>query len=242
MPAFSDEFIRLTPTYIVALLLTKELSQYGPGEIQTQSRKGEYVMNTKPHLLVIFGSTRQGRRGEAVAHWLMDHLAERSDVTMEMVDLREVALPFFQAPALPAHGPIIPEAEQWAAQVERADGFLFVTPEYNHGYPAVLKNAIDHLYHPWVHKPAAIVSYGGLAAGYRAAEQLRQVLIEVKMVPIREQVGISLLPGMGLNISDTSDAPRGALLDRAFTGMMTELLWWATALIPARERDRQLHE
>jgi NAD(P)H-dependent FMN reductase len=117
-----------------------------------------------------------------------------------------------------------------------------VTPEYIHGYPAVLKNAIDHLYHQWVHKPAAIVNYGSFAAGYRAAEQLRQVLIELKMVPIREQVGISLLPGMGPNVSDTSDSPRGALLDRAFHGMMTELLWWATVLIPARERDRQHHQ
>ncbi|HEY7124425.1 MAG TPA: NAD(P)H-dependent oxidoreductase [Ktedonobacterales bacterium] len=242
MPAFSDEFIRLTPTYIVSLLLTKELSQYGPGGIHTNSRKGEEVMNTKPHLLVIFGSTRQGRRGEVIAHWLMDRLAQRSDVTVEMVDLREVALPFFEAPALPAQGPIMPEAEQWAAQVERADGFLFVTPEYNHGYPAVLKNAIDHLYHPWVHKPAAIISYGGFAAGYRAAEQLRQVLIEVKIVPIREQVGISLIPGLGLNISNQSDAPGAVFLDRAFTGMMTELLWWATALIPARARDWQHHE
>jgi NAD(P)H-dependent FMN reductase len=199
-------------------------------------------MRTNPHLLVIFGSTRQGRRGGMVAHWLMDRLAQRSDVTVEMVDLREVALPFFEAPASPAHGPIVPEAEQWAMQVERADGFLFVTPEYNHGYPAVLKNAIDHLYHPGVHKPAAIVSYGGFAAGYRAAEQLRQVLIELKMVPIREQVGISLMPGMGLNVSDQPDSPGGAFLDRAFNGMMTELLWWATALIPARQRDQQHQE
>jgi NAD(P)H-dependent FMN reductase len=199
-------------------------------------------MSTNPHLLVIFGSTRQARRGEVVANWLMDRLAQRTDVTVEMVDLRDVALPFFDAPASPAYGPIVPEAEQWAAQVDRADGFLFVTPEYNHGYPAVLKNAIDHLYHPWVHKPAALVTYGGFAAGYRAAEQLRQVLIELKMVPIREQVGTSLVPSMGLNVSDQPDSPGGALLDRAFNGMMTELLWWATALIPARARDRQHYE
>lgn len=199
-------------------------------------------MSSKPHLLVIFGSTRQGRRGEVVADWLMDRLAQRSDVTVDMVDLREVALPFFDAPVAPAHGEIVPEAEQWAAQVERADGFLFVTPEYNHGYPAVLKNAIDHLYHQWVHKPAAIISYGGYAAGFRAAEQLRQVLVELKMVPIREQMGISLMPGMGLNPSNPPDSPAGVMLDRVFNGMMTELLWWTTALIPARARDRQQHE
>jgi NAD(P)H-dependent FMN reductase len=195
-------------------------------------------MSTNPHILVIFGSTRQGRRGEVVANWLMDRLALRTDATYELVDLRDVSLPFFDSPTLPVHGHLIPEAEQWAAQVERADGFLFVTPEYNHGYPAVLKNAIDHLYLQWVHKPAAIVNYGGFSAGYRAAEQLRQVLIELKMVPIREQVGISLVPGVVPSISDTPASPSGAFLDRAFNGMMTELLWWVTALIPARERDR----
>ncbi|GCE50500.1 NAD(P)H-dependent FMN reductase [Thermosporothrix hazakensis] len=195
-------------------------------------------MSTKPHILVIFGSTRQGRRGEAVANWLMDRLTLRTDATFEFVDLRDVSLPFFDSPASPVHGHIAPEAEQWAEQVEQADGFIFVTPEYNHGYSAVLKNAIDHLYSQWAHKPAAIVSYGGFAAGYRAAEQLRQVLIELKMVPIREQVGVSLVPNWVPNVSDASTSPGGAFLNRSFNGMMTELLWWATTLIPARERDR----
>lgn len=196
-------------------------------------------MKNCPHIVVIFGSTRQGRRGEVVVNWLMDRLAARTDATFELVDLRDVSLPFFDAPASPVHGHIAPEAEQWAGQVERADGFLFVTPEYNHSYPAVLKNAIDHLYLQWVHKPAAIVSYGGFAAGYRAAEQLRQVLIELKMVPIREQVGISLVPDMVPNVSNAPDSPGSVFLDLAFTRMMTELLWWVTALIPARERDQQ---
>jgi NAD(P)H-dependent FMN reductase len=195
-------------------------------------------MATVPHILIIFGSTRQGRRGEVVADWLRDRLASRSDATFEFVDLRDVPLPFFDSPTSPVYGHIVPEAEHWATQVERADGFIFVTPEYNHSYPAVLKNAIDHLYLQWVHKPAAIVSYGGFASGYRAAEQLRQVLVEMKMVPIREQVGISLVPGVGLNVSNETDAPGNAFLDRVYNGMMTELLWWATALVPARERDR----
>jgi NAD(P)H-dependent FMN reductase len=199
-------------------------------------------MKTYPHIVVIFGSTRQARRGEVVANWLMDRLATRTDATFELVDLRDVSLPFFDSPASPVYGHIVPEAEQWAGQVEQADGFLFVTPEYNHSYPAVLKNAIDHLYSQWVHKPAGIVSYGGFAAGYRAAEQLRQVLIELKMVPIREQVGISLVPGMVPNVSDAPDSPGGAFLDRSFNAMMTELLWWVTALMPARERDRQYQD
>ncbi|GHO70083.1 hypothetical protein KSC_089750 [Ktedonobacter sp. SOSP1-52] len=195
-------------------------------------------MNTYSRILVIFGSTRQGRRGEVVANWLMDRLATRTDAIFELVDLRDISLPFFDSPTSPVYGHIAPEAEQWAALVDRADGFIFVTPEYNHGYSAVLKNAIDHLYSQWAHKPAAIVSYGGFAAGYRAAEQLRQVLIELKMVPIREQVGISLVPNWVPSVSDAPDSPSGVFLDRSFNGMMTELLWWVTALIPARERDR----
>jgi hypothetical protein len=83
-------------------------------------------------------------------------------------------------PAGPASGAVAAEARDWANRVDNADGFIFITPEYNHGYPAPLKNAIDHLYREWGHKPAAIVSYGGLAGGYRAAEQLRQVLVELK--------------------------------------------------------------
>ena len=199
-------------------------------------------MSINPHILVIFGSTRQGRRGEVVINWLMDRLAMRTDAAFELVDLRDVSLPFFDSSVSPVRGQVASEAEQWAAQVDRADGFIFVVPEYNHSYPAVLKNAIDHLYLQWVHKPAAIVSYGGFASGYRAAEQLRQVLVELKMVPIREQVGISLVPGMVPNVSDPPDSPSGAFLDRAFNGMMTELLWWVAALIPARERDQQLKD
>lgn len=197
-------------------------------------------MNANPHILVIFGSTRQGRRGEVVVSWLMERLATRTDATFELVDLRNVTLPFFDAPANPAHGHLAPEAEEWAAQVDRADGFIFVTPEYNHGYPAVIKNAIDYLYKQWNHKPAAIVNYGGFSAGVRAAEQLRQVLIEMKMVPVREQINISLVPGVVPNVTDKPDTLGGSYLERSFNGMITELMWWATALIPARERDRQL--
>lgn len=192
-------------------------------------------MNRSPHILVILGSTRQGRNGDAVAQWLMSRLYARFDATFELVDLREIALPFFDAPAGPAYGAVAAEARGWADRVQAADGFIFITPEYNHGYPAPLKNAIDHLYREWGHKPAAIVSYGGLAGGYRAAEQLRQVLVELKVVPVREQVGVPAIWAA----FDEAGEPRDAGLDGAIDAMATELLWWATALIPARERDRE---
>jgi NAD(P)H-dependent FMN reductase len=188
-----------------------------------------------PQILVILGSTRQGRHGDKVVRWLMSRLNARSDATFELVDLRDLALPFFDAPAGPAYGPVAAEARSWAERVTQADGFIFVTPEYNHGYPAPLKNAIDHLYHEWAHKPAAIVNYGGFAGGYRAAEQLRQVLIELKMAPVREQVGV---PAVWAAFGEAGE-PQNAALNGALEAMVAELLWWATALIPARERDRE---
>ena len=192
-------------------------------------------MNRPPHILVILGSTRQGRHGDKVVRWLLSRLNTRSDAAFELVDLRELALPFFDAPTSPAYGVVAEEALGWAERVNNADGFIFVTPEYNHGYPAPLKNAIDHLYKEWAHKPAAIVNYGGPAGGYRGAEQLRQVLIELKVVRVREQVGIPAIWAA----FDEAGAPQYAALDGALDAMAAELLWWATALIPARERDRE---
>jgi len=192
-----------------------------------------------PHILVIFGSTRQGRRGEVVVKWLMDRLALRTDASFELADLRDLSIPFFDAPISPAKGVIVPGTEAWSAQVKLADGFIFITPEYNHGYPAILKNAIDVLYHEWVHKPAAIVNYGGFSAGYRAAEQLRQVFVETKMVPTREQVGISLVPGVIPGVESEPGSQGAAFLERAYNAMMTELFWWVAALTPARLRDQE---
>ena len=196
-------------------------------------------MERRPTILVIFGSTRQGRRGERVVTWLMDRLAARPEASFKLVDVRDLALPLFDAPVAPARGEIAPEAAAWAAQVDQADGFLFVTPEYNHGYPAVLKNAIDHLYHQWVHKPAALVTYGGFASGYRAAEQLRQVFVELTMVPVREQVGLSLVPGVTPGLGAETGAASGPFLERALDGLLEELLWWTRVLTPARARPCQ---
>jgi NAD(P)H-dependent FMN reductase len=192
-------------------------------------------VNRPPHILVILGSTRQGRHGDKVVEWLTSRLHTRSDASFEPIDLRDLGLPFYDAAIPPAYGQVAPEASGWADSVTNADGFIFVTPEYNHGYPAPLKNAIDHLFKEWAHKPAAIVSYGGSAGGYRGAEQLRQVLIELKIVPVREQVGIPAV----WSAFDAAGRLQNATLDSAVDAMAVELLWWATALIPARERDRQ---
>ena len=107
---------------------------------------------------------------------------------------------------------------------------MFVTPEYNHGYPAVLKNALDHLYREWGHKPAAVASYGASSGGYRAVEQLRQVFVELRMVPVREQVGVPTV----WEAFDAEGHIRDEGLSRAADAMLNELVWWATTLKPTR--------
>lgn len=145
----------------------------------------------KPTILVILGTTREGRRGIKVADWIMQNLSKRTDAKFELVDLRDWDFPFFNIPISPStekgkyENPL---QKKWAKKINSADGFIIITPEYNHGYTAVLKNAMDYLWFEWNAKPVTFISYGGLSGGIRAVEQLRQVAIELEMIPIRHQV------------------------------------------------------
>src|SRR5665213_1973426 len=142
-----------------------------------------------PHIQIILGSTREGRSGEKVAKWVAKHASARTDFTSEVLDLKEFNLPFFDSAKSPgSSGIIAPAATAWSEAVAKGDGYIIVTAEYNHGYPAPLKNALDHLYKEWNNKPVAFVGYGGMAGGSRAVEQLRQVVAELRMISIRECV------------------------------------------------------
>ncbi len=142
-----------------------------------------------PLVQVILGSTRQGRAGERVARWFLGQAGDRADLELELVDLRDWPLPFFDRPVPPMMGNYEDPAQQaWAAHVARADAYVLVTPEYNHGYPAVLKNALDTLFAEWRGKPVGFVGYGGAGGGIRAVEQLRQVVVELDMHPLRDAV------------------------------------------------------
>jgi NAD(P)H-dependent FMN reductase len=181
----------------------------------------------RPHILVIIGSTREGRIGEQVARWLMRQLEEVPDAEFELVDLRDYPLPTYGGPS---KGHSSDDVQRWSRKVDSADGYIIVTPEYNHGYPAALKNAMDHAYREWNRKPVAFVSYGGHAAGYRAVEQLRLVAVELQMAPIREQVGIQA-PWSAFDEHGELERP-GA--KQAVADMLADLLWWARALQQAR--------
>ena len=143
-------------------------------------------------LHVIIGSTRQHRFSEKAARYVFDELKKKEDVHAELIDLRDWPLPFYDEPISPAvnKGNYSNElGKEWAAKIGEADGYIMVAPEYNHGYSAVLKNALDWVFPEWNGKPLGFVSYGN-AGGARAIEQLRQVVIELQMVPIRSAIHI----------------------------------------------------
>ena len=149
-------------------------------------------MNEKIKIQILIGSTRQNRFSEKPANYLFEELKKREDTQAELIDLRDWPLPFYDEPIPPSGNKgnyVNPLGKQWANKIGEADGYIMVTPEYNHGYPAVLKNAIDWVGPEWHKKPVGFVSYGS-ALGSRAIEQLRQVVIELRMVPIFSSVHI----------------------------------------------------
>jgi NAD(P)H-dependent FMN reductase len=145
-----------------------------------------------PKIHIILGSTRPGRVSEGVGKWALV-IAQRLGLDAELVDLRNYPLPFYNEAGTPKSigGKYsTPVASAWAAKVKEADAYLIIAPEYNHGYPAVLKNALDYCYDEWNNKPVAFVSYGGVAAGTRSVGQLRQVVAELQMFDLRDAVHI----------------------------------------------------
>lgn len=143
---------------------------------------------------VITASTRPGRKGPAITHWILELLKQFDAIQVEHLDLKEINLPFLDEPHHPRLKKYIHEHTiQWSKTIEGADAFIFVTPEYNFGFPATLKNALDFLFEEWHYKPVGIVSYGGLSAGTRAAQMLKQIITTLKMMPLTESVAIPFL-------------------------------------------------
>src|SRR3989442_2549212 len=148
-------------------------------------------------IAIIIGSTRPGRNGEAVAKWVYEIAQERSDAEFELVDIKDFNLPLLDEPMPPIMGQYSkPHTKAWAAKISSFDGFVFVTPEYNHGVPGALKNAIDFLFREWNDKAAGFVSYGG-AGGAPAGEQLRLVLAGGQMATGCNQVFLSMFNDFG---------------------------------------------
>jgi NAD(P)H-dependent FMN reductase len=173
-----------------------------------------------PRPMIIIASTRPGRGGWPVAQWFIERATSHGGFEIDVVDLVEFRLPLLDEPNHPRLRQYTnPHTHEWSAKVDDADAFVFVTPEYNHGYPASLKNAIDYLHHEWRNKPVGFVSYGGVAAGTRSVEQLQQVVTAVKLYPLIEQVNIPFYQQFiddsgAVNANDVMEQAAGALLDQ----------------------------
>jgi NAD(P)H-dependent FMN reductase len=152
--------------------------------------------NLRPAALVIMGSIRAGRRCPAIASWVMDLGQTSTNIAFELIDLNDWPLPLDDEPGIPAMGSYAQEhTRNWSQKISSADCFVFVTPQYNWGYPAALKNALDHLFKEWAGKPAMIVSYGG-HGGDKCAAQLRQVAEAMKMRMISTMPALTLARDM----------------------------------------------
>ena len=188
---------------------------------------------------VILGSTRPVRFGERPARWIAERLRRREGVQVQLLDLRDYPLPFFADEMSPARAQRkyrTPEIERWGKQVDAADAFVWVSPEYNHGYSAVLKNAIDHLFVEWQHKPVSFVGYGSVG-GARAVEQLRQIAVEVEMAPLRH--ALHVLPDVVIQARSNPKLADDELfkpLEAKANALIEDLLWWTDALSAARPK------
>lgn len=184
-------------------------------------------------IAIVVGSTRPGRKSEAVARWVFEIAAKRGDAAFEIVDLKDFDLPLFDEPMSPARGQYTrPHTLAWSAKISQFDGFVFVTPEYNHAPPAALKNALDYLYREWNHKAAAFVSYGG-AGGVRAVEQLRLVMAELQIADVRAEVNLSL----ATDFEHYTTFKPAATHERRVHAMLDQVIAWSGALKPLRREE-----
>jgi len=185
-----------------------------------------------PRLQVVIGSTRPERVGQRIASWFEERAVAHGAFEVELVDLKELDLPMMNEQNLPRLRRYEHEhTRAWSATVERADAFAFVTPEYNHGLTAPVKNAIDYLHHEWQYKPVGFVSYGGVSAGTRAVAMLKQVVTAVKMFPVSQTVAI---PFVSQFIEDDHKFASNHTFDAAAAEMLDELARVETALAPLR--------
>lgn len=192
-------------------------------------------MAEKLKVKIILGSTRPNRFSEMPGAWLMGELSKRPDVEPELLDLRDYPMPFFDEAETPSYKtkPYAHEAvARWTAKIAEADGFIVVAPEYNHGYPAVLKNSLDYVYQEWNKKPVGFVTYGS-ALGARTVEQLRLVAIELQMAPIRNALHMPYDVVMAVGKGTPGAEVFAPYAERA-QGLLDQLVWWGRALKAAR--------
>jgi NAD(P)H-dependent FMN reductase len=183
---------------------------------------------------IILGSTRPGRNGEQVAKWVYEIASKRSDATFELVDLLDYPLPHLDEAMPPSLGQYQNDhTKKWAQKIASFDGFVMVTPEYNHSTSGVLKNAIDYLYAEWNNKAVGFVSYGAVG-GARAAEHLRLIAGELQMADVRQQVVLSMMT----EFENYRDFKPGEYNQTALDTLLDQVVAWSAALAPLRRQQR----
>ncbi|WP_427918729.1 NADPH-dependent FMN reductase [Streptomyces sp. cg40] len=190
-----------------------------------------------PKLLIIIASTRPGRLGFPIGSWAADAAKRHGGFDIEVADLAEFDLPLLDEPAHPRTGKYSQEHTlAWSRAVESADAFLFVTPEYNYGPPPSLLNAISYLFWEWAYKPVGFVSYGGISAGLRAVQVLKQIVTTVRMMPVQDGVAI---PFVMPHVQDGVFTPT-PIVEETLPFHLDEVLRWTNALADLRAQVPQL--
>ncbi len=181
---------------------------------------------------ILMGSVRPGRFNSQPANWIYEIAKKRTDVRFELIDLQEINLPFLDEPLTPSQNKYSKEhTKKWSKIIAEADGFIFVTPEYNHSVSPVLKNAIDYLWYEWHYKPVSFVSYGSLAGGARSVEHWRGIAAELKMYDLREQI---LLPLYWEHVDKKGKYPFSESQEEQANALLDSLIFWAKKMKAAR--------
>ena len=184
----------------------------------------------KPKILVITSTTRKGRSGRKVADWYLAEAKKAApEAEFELLDIADLNLSIFDEPVSPMYHQYTEEQEKLAQTIGSADGYIFVTGEYNHSVPGSLKNFLDYLYAEWNHKVAGYVGYGAVG-GVRAIEHLVQIMTELKVASLRDHVMINAI----WEALDDNGVPKPGYVHGDITAQLTELLWWTNALKAAR--------
>ena len=194
-------------------------------------------MSDTVSIKVIAGSTREGRFSDKAAAWIAEELKKQEGVNVEILDLRDYEMPFFNQAETPSYKSAPynhPVVAKFTAKIAEGDAYVIVAPEYNHGPTAVLKNALDWVYQEWNNKPVGFVSYGSVG-GARAVEQLRLNAIELQMAPIREAVHIPGEAYFPVLFGKVDAAAMLAGMTEKADKIIPQLLWWAKALKAARQ-------
>ena len=186
------------------------------------------------NLKIITSTTRPGRSGVAVEKWFAEYAASKSAFTLELLDLSVINLPFMDEPNHPRMQRYQHEhTKRWSAKINEADAFIIVLAEYNFGFPAPIKNALDFLFNEWMHKPVGFVSYGGVSGGLRSTQMLKQVVTTLSMMPIAAQVNI---PFFAKLIDEKGVFHPNEIIIKSADHTLAELEKWSTSLKPMRSK------